>query len=491
MQKTITIYLGTTAARIRCDEHCKFAEAPNVSIRDFLNLITEKDWDPRFKRSIVKYYYFKYDRVNKMLYIPAYLTGFLVRYIEQCQMLSLVIKTEPCKWVTTNIQYHGKLVLRDYQETAIEFMTEPQEDKCMRSLSLKPGEGKTLIAIMAILRLQRRALIVLPASLVDQWTSVFGELTNAKLMVLRGSKTVLDIIKSNYEIDADVILTSIQTIQEYAVGNPQYKEAPLLQDFIRGLQVGVKIVDECHLNFNANVMVDIQSDIDLNLYLSATHIRSSKSSNSIFNKIFPAHIRYGELEVNTHINVTEVRYGLGQIETKAILTDRGYSQVKYEKYLLRQVTKLNRLIHHVFEPVLQKFFLEIKKPGQKLLILVGRVDFVNMLVEWLNEAHPILVSNAYYNGVSDDILTESDVIVSTVGSAGTGKDIKGLRTMILFTSFSSEPLNYQTIGRLRKMDDEPEFVFLVNSGIQAQLRHAAIKKGIYQHMVKSYSRIEL
>ena len=83
------------------------------------------------------------------------------------------------------------------------------------------------------------------------------------------------------------------------------------------------------------------------------------------------------------------------------------------------------------------------------------------------------------------------MFVSTIGSAGTGKDIKGLRTMILFHSFSSEPLTYQTIGRLRKMEDTPEFVYMVNTALDPAKRHADIRRPIYRHIGASFSVIEV
>jgi hypothetical protein len=320
---------------------------------------------------------------------------------------------------------------------------------------------------------------------------VIGELSTAKVGVIRGNQTIYDIVEANYQIDSDILLTSIKTLQEYAIGGEKYREAPSLQSFIRGLKVGIKVVDECHLNFNANLMVDIQSDIDRNIYLSATHVRGSLASKTIFNRVYPTEIRLGELAVSDHINVTEVRYNIGEIDKKRISTDRGYSQVKYEKYLLQQMYKFEKFIGVVLKPIVREYFIRLRKPNQKLLILVGRVDFAELLVRWLKEDFPEVSSEGYFNNTSDEVLHNSDIIVSTVGSCGTGRDIKGLRTLILFTSFSSEPLIYQTIGRLRKMEDTPEFLYLVNAAIPAQINHAKAKQLVYKARVKDFRRIDL
>lgn len=632
--------------RVLCSSNGHFLDIPHISAHEFLNqTLIEKEWDFRFKRTVVRYHHFKYDHDTETLHCPAYMTGFLINYMRRWAVECQVIITDPNPYVTTDIKYTGLLVPREDQLDPIDFLTKDLYDKPMRALSLTTGcltgdmvinldrayngfkstlknaynrfnqkptlgkvwdktiptfvrsftgkniglheidnivysgvkpvyrvtlendryvnctinheimtnngwvkaenivdslvmyddepyssipeyskaisieyigeedtydivckapyhnfvangivvhnSGKTFIGIQAILKLQRRSMIVLPANLVSQWTDVISNLTTAKVSIIRGNNSIYDIVDANYQIDSDIILTSIQTLSDYAIGGGKYAEAPKFQDFIRDLKVGIKLVDECHLNFNANLMVDIQSNVDRNIYLSATHVRGSLASKTIFNRVYPTEIRLGELAVSDHINVTEVRYNVGEIDQKRISTDRGYSQVKYEKYLLHQTRKFERLIELVFKPIVREYFIKIKRPNQKLLILVGRVDFAELLVSWLKEDFPEVVSEGYFNSTPDEVLVNSDIIISTVGSCGVGRDIKGLRTLILFTSFSSEPLIYQTIGRLRKMEDTPEFLYLVNSAIPAQIRHAKARQIVYKNSVKNFSKIDL
>jgi len=350
------------------------------------------------------------------------------------------------------------------------------------------NSGKSYIAARTIMDLSLRTLIVLPASLVVQWTSVLESLTDAKLCILRGQKSIIEAL--NNPDRADIYLASVSTLQEYAEKNDNYEGMPSIQRFIEYLKFGIKIVDECHINFYANTLIDVQSDVRHNIYLSATHMRSSRGSDAIFKRIFPNTIKFSNGRYNKYVNITECHYATGAIFDKYVSTNRGYSQFKYEKYLLHHPTMLNKIFDNLNE-VVNRHYISVKSTGQKLLILVGLVDFAELVENWFKTQYPTLNSNLYIHGTPDDILGTSEVIISTIGSCGTGKDIKDLRTLIMFISFASETLAYQTLGRLRKMDDTPEFVYMINIDLKHHIRHCFSKQKIYRNVAKQFSITEV
>ena len=355
------------------------------------------------------------------------------------------------------------------------------------------NSGKTYIAVRTIQELKRRSLIVVPASLIDQWADVLYSICDTQIDVIRGNKSIVQLIENQYQTETAIFLASITTLQEYASGRGVYENFPSIQEFIRDLQIGVKIVDEAHLNFYANTMIDIQSDVQHNIYLSATYMRSNKVSDRIFRRIFPQSIMYSGKDYERYVDITEVQYDVGIIPEKVVITDRGYNQFRYEKYLLRKTTKMTDFIRTVLHPLIQNQYIDVMKPGQKLLMIVGLKEFAEVISAWVKETYPHLSSIAFLHGSDDSCLDNIDIIISTLGSCGTGRDIQNLKTMILFQSFGSEALTMQTIGRLRKLPDNetPIFIYLVNRGIISHKRHADIRRPIYKHIGRSFTQTVL
>lgn len=352
------------------------------------------------------------------------------------------------------------------------------------------NSGKSYTAVRSIMEIGKRALISVPASLMVQWEAALQSMCDVNIGVIRGNETVCKLVANKYETDVDVFLASINTLRDYACRASVYNVLPPLANFMNKLKIGVKVVDECHINFNANVLIDIQCNIKHNLYLSATYMRSSKNSDTIFRRIFPNDIRYDSQKYNRYVNITEVRYSIGKIPEKLVNTDRGYSQFKYEKLLLRSEIKLSDFISRVLCPITERYFVQLRKPNQKLLILVGLREFADMLARWYRSTYPELNVCTFLHGSDEKGLDDADVILSTLGSAGTGRDIKNLKSTFLFTSFSSESLATQSLGRLRKLDnDTPEFVFLVNTEIDAHCRHAKSKQVLYKELGKTFNSV--
>lgn len=349
------------------------------------------------------------------------------------------------------------------------------------------NSGKTYIAVRAITEVKKRTLIVLPASLMKQWYDAIYSMCDASVTSIRGSKAILDIMNDNYECEFDVLLASINTMRDYINNSLNKQLIPQLRAVIEKLKIGMKIIDECHLNFNANTLIDIMcGNIEHNIYLSATYIRNSRSSNLIFKRVFPEEIKYdGDREYEKYVNITQVDYSFGYINDRYIKTKRGYSQFKYEKMLLKDTAKLNKLVSSIMFRIIDEYYMDIKEDDEKLLILVGTHEFGNELYQRISNAYDLNVETFVYG---DDVvkLEMADVIISTLGSCGTGRDIPNLRTMILFISFNSDPATLQTIGRLRKMKNTPEFIYLVNQGLDSHRRHADLRQRTYKFIGKSF-----
>ena len=93
----------------------------------------------------------------------------------------------------------------------------------------------------------------------------------------------------------------------------------------------------------------------------------------------------------------------------------------------------------------------------KILILVPLIAAVDKVYEDLQKDFPDKTIGKYHSKMNKDEKEESlnkDIIVSTLKSCGTGRDIKGLRAMINTEALASKINAEQMIGRLRPYKDE-------------------------------------
>ena len=152
-----------------------------------------------------------------------------------------------------------------------------------------------------------------------------------------------------------------------------------------------------------------------------------------------------------------------------------------------------RFVNEVLFPIVDSEYVNVRvEKGQKCLIFVQTVAFAQRLQQYLD---------FYYNGRFDirtylsddpeDNLIESDIIVSTPKSCGTGVDIKNLITVINTVSFSSEPLCEQMFGRIRKIVGPMKFIDLANSYLQQHIRHFYKRKKIFYSRSKSFNELKL
>ena len=110
-----------------------------------------------------------------------------------------------------------------------------------------------------------------------------------------------------------------------------------------------------------------------------------------------------------------------------------------------------------------------------MLILLPSTEVVDMFHAIVSDMFPKLTVARVHSKVKIPNMAvlkkDSDIIVSTVKSTGTGFDWKGLSKLILCDQFKSPILCSQVVGRLRRRDDnKPTYMWdLVDSDIK-QLR---------------------
>ncbi len=360
------------------------------------------------------------------------------------------------------------------------------------------NSGKTYSAIKTIARLGRRAIIMVPG-MVDQWVrSVFNftTLTKDDVYVIKGEKSISTLFqKIDREIFPKIIICSIGTIRNYSNDKESFDGYPPFEDFCRLLKIGVRFTDEAHLNFHANLMIDLRLAPAQTVVLTATFDNSRPEIKRIFDSHYPTEVRFGENEYKRYVEVTEYFYGwnLNEIPQTAYRGRDGYSHAMLEAHYLKNEKILAQIFDNVYVPIVQSHYFSKHGPGQKLLILCISVAMCEYVAKRIRKIWPSYKTNIYIAETDDSVLSDSDVIVSTPFSAGTGRDIKGLYATFLTASIRSGPLSRQILGRLRWIAEGviPQFAYATNVRIGAQMEHSRVRQGIYEPLSLAFQQINL
>ncbi|CAK9253469.1 unnamed protein product [Sphagnum jensenii] len=452
----IVISLAPLSYRLSVNED-GLLKGTHIRLGGYIRKFSQTAWDARARTSITLKRYLYYSPTTETLYLPRYDFETFCSFL---QLNGVAYKTETLP-ISHGIPIKAKMqswaVPRDNQIPAIASLTEGTDP--MRGLALNTGIGKTFCTITAIVTMGVRAMICV-TGLIDQWIREivkFTDIAEDDIYVIQGSSTMKRLlVEIDQTVHPKIILCSLGTLRNYATDKESYEQHPLFDDIYTRLGVGVRVIDEAHLNFWINYIIDLRSNTSVTIPLSATFDRADIQVKNIFDRHYPTMVRFGEGTYERYIDIYSYSYSLGGLSPKSYMTPKGYSQVKFEEHLLLRRQKLEYLYRHVYSPIIYAYYLNRYKAGEKMLILCGRVSMCAWFKEKLDEdlpKHLNLRVGVYADGIPDSICEESDMIISTVGSAGAGSDIKKLRVVMMTIATGSATTNKQTLGRLRDPKD--------------------------------------
>jgi len=348
----------------------------------------------------------------------------------------------------------------EIQAKSIEYLSDPKSGD-LRGLSLQPGGGKTAALTATLSNIGKRSLVCMDG-LVEQWDRAvrqFTTLTDDDIYIIKGGPSITKLLlQCDTKIFPKIILGSSSTIRQYCLDKDAYANYPSFDEFCNRLRIGVRAIDEAHLNFYLNYIMDLRLNVATTICLTATFDRTNPQIKAIFDKHYPPEIRFGEDVYKKYTHIYEYSYATGadDVPSSAYTTPRGYSHSKLEKWLLdkRSKSKLPQIYKTVYKPLVDAHYINEKSDGQKLLVLCSKQDMCEWLCKQFRRDFPDLVSEIYIDESPDSVLETADIIVSTPGSAGTGTDIAKLKTVLLTLSSGSDVLNEQILGRLRELYGE-------------------------------------
>lgn len=339
------------------------------------------------------------------------------------------------------------------------------------------GFGKTYCAVRIGSIFEETVLIIAP-SLTKQWIGEAQQMTDLKEGTDIWEIAGIDSIKKLYAsgVKPKMMMASPKTILKYIEYQGEYTSLPTFEQFVRDYGVGTKIIDEAHLGFITTAKIDLSADVRTNIYLSATMVQNNPSFNTIFQMWYPDSIRYVTDLQNPH--TVQVRWRYPQLVATSKCRMRGaYSQVAYEKELCRQkFRRLDVLIKRDIIPAIDEFFVKKRQAeGQRCLIFLNNSKTIAHVVNALKDHYGDIWDIRSYCSVlgdPEDNLYDAEIVVTTIAGAGTGKDIKGLITVINLISHASKIWAIQTRGRLRPVEGQLTYMIdMYSDKISAHFKH--------------------
>lgn len=451
--------------------------------------LQEREWNPRFRcwQDKPNSLYALYDREVCRLHVPIAFAPDIKQIVESCGIKVNDNKLPDYELRKIDVKMLPSFTDRPKQVEPIKKCSDPKPG--MRGLNLQTGGGKTYCAVKVAVNLGYATVIIVPG-LVEQWIEDIEEYTTAKRNIdiykIEGFQS-LALLAQNPTYKPAFFVASTRTMQMFSNKDEGYDLLPWsYAKFFETYGIGTKIVDECHKQFHANTLMDLQTNVPYDLYLSATFDQTSKFCRKLFNQIFPEEMRYGGETYDKYVTVHFYNF-CGPVLEKKCTRARGYMHALYEANIMKKEDRFNSHVDGLIIPLITQYYVNRYQSGHKCLVFCSTIEFVDKLVDKLRLRFPELKINGYTANSERSVLMESDLVVSTIGKASTGLDWKGLRCCINTVSVRSPVLTSQMLGRLRKINGEQLiYVDVCDTSIPAQIRHAEDRQRDLRRMASKF-----
>lgn len=443
-------------------------EIHNYDIGDLPQLEKEMSlWDDINFKPLPKYFY---DEENRILYIPR---GYDFFKLENMIGKSIVYKKEANerKKASFTMNTPPKKGYEDIQKESVRFLAGLEEYSKMKGesqlvLSLPPGTGKTYCAIAACSLLQTRVMIIVGTDdLRKQWKDKIIQYTGlpkTSICLITGQKSLNTIVNARETKLANYAfyITTHSTLRSYMKTNGFYS----LNQLFEKMGIGIKIIDEAHLQYLNILHIDYATNVWKTFYLTATFIQSEKIEDILFQKAFNKVFKlYKQPSSRKH-----VLYVVGMFSSKANAIERqsvkGRKGLDKHKYISYEMQKANIFTAY-------KYFINLliceKRIEGKTLVLSSTKESCDIFQSVTKEILPAYSTCVHYSGSKVDNFEPYGIIFATPKMLGTGQDISGLRAIINLEPMRSERNTLQVFGRLREYapDKDTYYIEIVDKSI--------------------------
>lgn len=359
----------------------------------------------------------------------------------------------------------------------------------------------SLTGTWAITELNMRVLACMKPMFVEKWVDDFIKYTDIKkkeIMVISGSAALMSLLQLAKDGKIDhlkVIVISNKTlgpwIKEYEkIGGRALLEqgyACLPEDLCKHLKVGVRLVDEAHMDLHLNMKIDVYTNVAHSFSLSATMLHGDAFIKKMQDLMYPPAERFDGGELDRYIEAVAYLYHIKPNRRFQVteFNSPTYSHIAFERSIMKDRDFMLSYFS-LIKTIIDQNFIRVKKPGEKFRIFVSSIAMATALTNYLAEAFKDLNVQRYVEDDEYTNLLDADLGVTTVLSGGTGHDIAGLLGLLLTIALDSIQSNIQVMGRLRKLSQsQVVFFYLSCMDVAKQMQFHERKVPMLKERAKS------
>lgn len=361
----------------------------------------------------------------------------------------------------------------------------------------------TFVSLWALEKIGKRFAVVIKPMYMDKWVSdVTGayEGIEDRVLHIQGNKAIATVVQlaKDGELDADVFIISNAT---YRAWISMYEDEPekaidfygcAPDEFFEIIGVGCRLIDETHQDFHFCFKLDTYTHIPTSFSLSATLFHKDPFIEKMYSLAFPKETRKAPPPLKKYINSYAVhfRYRIPGLIRSTEMGGTMYSHNAVEDSIMKH-QQIKNGYYALVDRILKEGYLNDYKPGEKAIIYASSIKMCTDLTNWLAAKYPDKIVKRYVEDDPYENVIESDIRVTTNGSAGAALDIPGLKTNILTTAIQSIQANVQILGRLRdrKEAGPTRFYFLVADNHDKQMAYYQDKKKMLRERAATFSDI--
>lgn len=335
---------------------------------------------------------------------------------------------------------------------------------------------------VGICKFKAKTLIIMHRdNLRKQWLNSLynmSGLSSKYVHEISSSEELYNIAHNKHDFDYDVYLMTHAT---FRAGLRRIQKIQDAMNITKNLGIGVKIIDEAHLEFRDTLLMDFIFNVKRNIYLTATDGRSSKEENSIFRHVFSNCIYYKPSSLLTNsLPKKWVNYISVFIDSKCnpniyryrVAGGRGMNNASYGKWVISYDKKKT---HFKCCKDIVKLVYD-KDPHAKVLLFMPLIDlceecsyFLKMVLgkdpSFDYELDIRTINSKNSKSDNEYAKKSADIIVTTIASCGTGTDIPGITTIISCSPYKSAITAEQVHGRIRYCGKICEYYDIIDNSV--------------------------